>query len=112
MTSCPRKPPSGIFNLIEDGWSADNTCSYCGSLYPDTFLRLVESGCVVVPTDKNYEAYIRMDVGGQHKFYFDHLSTEQKVEFVELLNQKKVKFDYPGYFYRTPFFIRVESPAV
>lgn len=39
------------------------------------------------------------------KFYFEHLSEEQRVLFVELLNAKKIKVDVPGYFYRLPFFV-------
>jgi len=39
------------------------------------------------------------------KFYFQHLSDEQRQRFVELLNDKKLKLSYPGYFYRMPFFI-------
>lgn len=31
--------------------------------------------------------------------------------FVELLNEKKLKLDYPGYFYRAPFFIVRQPPA-
>lgn len=33
-------------------------CSFCGSLHPDDFMRLVEEGWVVGPTDKNYKAYL------------------------------------------------------
>jgi hypothetical protein len=45
----------------------------------------------------------------QTKFYFQHLSEEQRKRFVELLNTKKIKLDYPGYFYRLPFFATWES---
>lgn len=38
------------------------------------------------------------------KFYFQHLSLEQKKRFVELLNQKKVNIGYPGRFYVLPYF--------
>lgn len=40
------------------------------------------------------------------KFYFQHLSSEQRDRFIELINAKKVKIGYPGYFYRLPFFCR------
>jgi hypothetical protein len=43
------------------------------------------------------------------KFYFQHLTDEQKKRFVELLNDKKIKFDQPGYFYVLPFFIKNEK---
>lgn len=41
----------------------------------------------------------------EDKFYFEHLSDEQKTKFVEMLNAKKLNLDYPGHFYRLPFFI-------
>ncbi len=41
----------------------------------------------------------------QHgKFYFQHLSVEQKNRFIELHNEKKMKIGYPGYFYVLPYF--------
>lgn len=39
------------------------------------------------------------------KFYFQHLSVDQKKRFVELLNEKKIQIGYPGHFYVRPFFI-------
>lgn len=39
------------------------------------------------------------------KFYFQHLGESQMKRFVELLNEKKVKLNEPGYFYRKPFFV-------
>lgn len=38
------------------------------------------------------------------KFYFQHLSEEQKKRFIELLNAKKLKIRDPGHFYKLPFF--------
>lgn len=38
------------------------------------------------------------------KFYFQHLTPDERVKFVELLNQKKINIGYPGYFYQLPFF--------
>lgn len=34
------------------------TCSFCGSLHPDRFMDLIRQHWVVVPTDKNYKAYL------------------------------------------------------
>ncbi len=45
----------------------------------------------------------------QHKFYFQHLSQEQRERFVQLLNEKKLRLDMPGYFYRLPFFCRPQD---
>lgn len=46
----------------------------------------------------------------QAKFYFQHLTDEQKQRFVELYNQhvrkeRVMKIGYPGYFYSLPFFM-------
>lgn len=115
-----------------------NSCSYCGSLNPTEFMSRLEAGDVSLdPTDKNYKVYI-LNSGGkpfvqryrtdslpfkgwespehtwvvrdieQTKFYFQHLSEEQKKRFVQLLNENKLKFNTPGRFYVMPFFIRKE----
>lgn len=39
------------------------------------------------------------------KFYFQHLSVEQRKRFVELLNEKKLHIGMPGHFYTRLFFI-------
>jgi hypothetical protein len=41
----------------------------------------------------------------QTKFYFQHLSSEQQLKFIELLNARRIKFSEPGYFYTKPYFI-------
>lgn len=45
------------------------------------------------------------------KFYFEHLSEAQRRRFIELLNEKKLFFDYPGRFYRLPFFCSFDKSA-
>lgn len=37
---------------------AGRSCSFCGSLHPDDFLRLVGEGWIVGATDKNYKVYL------------------------------------------------------
>ena len=124
----------------EDGFDEDdNCCSYCGSLNPDEFMLRLEAGNVsLTPTDKNYKVYICNNGGeqfkqtyrtdndrtgdktkqvwttrdmSQAKFYFQHLSDEQKTRFVELINSGTVKMDYPGHFYNLPYFICKESDS-
>jgi len=119
----------------EDYFREDDTCSYCGSLNPDTFMQRIKEGTVEVgPTDKGYKVYVKSlsaeqpfkhtyridhdDTGDQtkwvwitrdadnSKFYFQHLSDEQKTEFVELYNEKCMKVGYPGYLYTLPFFCK------
>lgn len=127
----PFKPPF-------DGsmtWREDGTCSWCGSLHQDEFMRRIEAGdAEVEPTDKSYKAYLR-NTGGENfrqtyrdcpasagctgpddcthwvtrevdgtKFYFHHLTDEQRKRLIELHNAGKIKFGYPGYFYVLPFF--------
>jgi hypothetical protein len=100
----------------------------------DFMARLEAGDVTIVPTDKSYKAYIRNDGGtpfkqtyrdcgassdckgpdtcthwvtreiAETKFYFQHLTDDQRRRVVELLNGKKVKFAAPGYFYVLPFF--------
>ena len=99
--------------------------------------RVEAGDVTLTPTDKNYKVYIENDGGESFKqtyrdcpqgtpphmpdecshwvtqlrngakFYFQHLTDEQKQRFVNLYNQSKIKLDYPGYFYRMPFFMKV-----
>lgn len=50
-------------------------------------------------------------VTAQRKFYFQHLSDDEKKRFIELLNAQKINIGYPGHFYVLPFFCR-RLPAV
>jgi hypothetical protein len=38
------------------------------------------------------------------KFYFQHLSAEQRDEFIELHNARRMRIGYPGRLYTLPFF--------
>lgn len=80
-------------------------CSFCGSLNPTEFMELIKDGAEVGPTDKNYKVYVRHPSLSFGKFYFQHLSKEQKLEFIDLLNAKSLKIGMPGHFYVKPFFI-------
>lgn len=150
----PNSPFRGAGELL-DSWRADGSCSYCGSMNPDTFMAHLEAGdAELTPTDKTYKAYIETPnplvgqivvIGGESgpafgndgkptkpdltpeeikagrydrkiegpagkmahaKFYFQHLSDDQKRRFVELLNAKRLRFSFPGHFYVAPYFIR------
>jgi hypothetical protein len=101
-------------------------------------LRLEAGDVELGPTDKNYKVYVEnqggqvfkqtyrdcprdsephmpdqcthwvtRDMAGT-KFYFWHLSTEQRKRFIELLNDKKLRIGYPGHFYVKPFFLTYE----
>ena len=41
----------------------------------------------------------------QTKFYFQHLGAAQQQRFIDLLNGKKIRLNYPGHFYARPFFV-------
>ena len=110
MMPCPRRGELGVMSQATDKWRDDKTCSYCGSLHPDEFFRLVEAGEEVTPTDKNYKAYVSGSTSPSGKFYFQHLNEQEKQKFVDLLNQKKMKLQHPGYFYARPFFVTVTKP--
>lgn len=113
----------------------DGTCQYCGSMNPDTFMARVEAGTVLLgATDKSYKVYVRNNGGDgfkqtyrdcppkspctpedcthwvtrdhdNQKFYFEHLSVDQRIRFVELFNDKKLNFEMGGSFYTLPFFM-------
>lgn len=85
-----------------DFWRADGGCSYCGSISGDEFMRRAEAGDPLIPTDKSYKVY----VGDHTKFYFQHLSDEQRQRFVELYNQRQLKV-LDGGFYVLPFFMQL-----
>ena len=63
---CPRRVGElGPWDPSEDNldsWRADRdglrTCSFCGSMHPDDFLKAVEDGLEIGPTDKTYKAYV------------------------------------------------------
>lgn len=111
LLKCPKRP-QGPFNFPEnDSWRDDNTCSFCGSLNPNWLMKRIEAGDVqLTPTDKDYKVYVENAGGaafathGAAKFYFEHMSVEQRKRFVELLDEKRIKLDVPGYFYVLPFF--------
>lgn len=160
---CPRRSESHFGTSADlasenDYDKSDDSCSYCGSLNPDTFMSRLESGDVRLgATDKNYKVYVENDggapfkqtyrncphdkeIGGaarnkymtwscegpstcthwvtretsSTKFYFQHLSEDQKNRFIELFNDKKIKFQGGIGFYVLPYFTRREtvgSPA-
>lgn len=82
-------------------------CTFCGSMAPDDFMEAVRTGAEIGPTDKTYKAYVQgWKPNGTNggKFYFQHLSQEQREEFITLLNAKTIHIGYPGHFYVLPFF--------
>lgn len=87
-------------------WRADGTCSYCGSVSPDDFFEALKQGAEIIPTDKDYKCYINGNGYHHAKFYFEHMTDEQRINFIELVNAKEILYAYPGYFYRTPYFMK------
>lgn len=101
--SCPRRFSGfGPWKREEglDDWK-DGRCTFCGSITPEAFLSRVFDGERLVPTDKSYKAYI----GDYDKFYYQHLSQEQRVEFFTFYKSGNINFAEPGYFYVLPYFI-------
>lgn len=110
--TCPSNPnTSSVFAYgstnfwREDKESNLQTCNYCGSINQDQFMQLVEEGKISLgSTDKGYKVYCHLENGKQMKFYFQHLSEEQRKKFVDLYNERKIKFQGSG-FYVFPFFM-------
>lgn len=89
-------------------WRDDHTCAYCGSLSAAKFMEAVEAGARLVPTDKNYKAYIDTPGRPHREFYFQHLSKEACLKFIDLLREQKIAFAEPGHFYVMPYFIQID----
>lgn len=54
-----------------------------------------------------YDRHLASEASGaQEKFYFQHLSAEQRDEFIDLYNSKRMRVGSPGHFYQPPFFAR------
>jgi hypothetical protein len=116
----------------------DDHCSFCGALNPDTFMQRLEAGDISLEvTDKNYKVYVKnlREKGGapfkirfkkaadtgtgevwedrttdHTKFYFQHLSDEQRERFVQLYNERKINTGQMD-FYVLPFFMVRKSAA-
>lgn len=62
MSVCPRQRDEAVLPVQREHQThvtKDGTCSYCGSLTEDLFLKAVRDGCELGPTDKNYKVYVR-----------------------------------------------------
>lgn len=149
---CPRRAESHLgqspaFACDNDYDPSDDTCRYCGSLNPATFMARLAAGDVLLgSTDKSYKVYVRNSGGAKFKqtyrdcynapdknenpckgpdtcahwvtretddvkFYFQHLDEAQKRRFIELLNDKRIKFEGGYGFYVLPFFCQRAVPA-
>lgn len=101
---CPRRIESLVHKLPEsDSWEKRDgvlRCSYCGSAHPDFLFSSIEAEKLLTPTDKSYKVYI----DDSTKFYFQHLSEDERKRFTDLYNSGKIKVHFPGYFYTKPFF--------
>lgn len=80
-------------------------CTYCGSMPAELALEWIRDGAEVTPTDKNYKIYLKYGVLAG-KFYFQHLTSEQQDEFIELHNSGRMRMSYPGFFYTLPYFTK------
>ena len=116
---CPRRDEIGsdmsMFNFPKTDKFTRGKCSWCGSISPVALFEAIHNGCEIVPTDKSYKIYIEgekaPDVSGACKFYFQHFNKEEKLAFIELLNDGKINMAYPGYFYVMPFFCKPAEKA-
>lgn len=102
--TCPRRMELDPQDYAEglDHFGNDLLCSYCGSLEPREFMRLAEASVELEPTDKPYKVYVG-DLN--RKFYFQHLDSDQRKRFVDMINGRRLRMGYPGHFYVLPFFV-------
>lgn len=110
---CPRRddapfnPSTNKSDETPDTWRSDEICSYCGSMSQAAFFAAIENGAELGPTDKNYKVYVHSD--GSEKFYFQHLDTDGRAQFIVLMNERKINIGVPGYFYMLPYFVQVHE---
>ncbi len=70
---CPRRAESSFgsspaFARSNDYDPSDDSCHYCGSLNPETFMERLEAGDILLgSTDKNYKVYVTNAGGAQFK---------------------------------------------
>ena len=112
MQPCPRAPQEPHpFRFDTPHWRENGTCSYCGSMKPETLFQAIETGSRLIPTDKSYKVYV--DGGDMRiahgKFYFYHLDEAEQRRFIELMNSGKILMGAPGYFYTLPFFCKAAA---
>ena len=77
-------------------------------MYAVDVLDLILKGNRLIPTDKNYKIYIDTEFG-RFKSYFYDWTDDQQNKLIELVNDKKINFAVPGYFYTLPFFCVVDK---
>jgi hypothetical protein len=110
MAKLPAGPDEFIVRKLDGNVGminyAEPACTWCGSLSGDRFMQMIKDGYTIGPTDKNYKAYVQTGDGFHGKFYYQHLSEEQRAEFIELLNNRTAKLGFPGYFYVLPYFCK------
>lgn len=82
-----------------DTWREDGTCSYCGSVTPEKFFEYVDQGNYE-GTDKGYKVYVDYH-GSFGKFYFQHLTMDQRINVLALIVEGKL-----GKLYTLPYFIK------
>lgn len=75
------------------GGNDHRSCSFCGSMHPEDFLKAVKDHEEIGPTDKSYKFYVDNHRG---KFYTQHLSPEQGDQLRELIDGRKVNWGFPG----------------
>jgi len=81
-------------------------------MHPDDFMEAVREGAELGTTDKDYKVYVtgyRNNGQNGGKFYFQHLSADQRHEFIQLLNDRRVHLGWPGYFTVLPYFIKRQT---
>lgn len=76
-----------------DHWREDGTCSYCGSMHPDTVMRRAEAGEIAFgPTDKGYKAYIYEAVSPELMTRYETQARAHGIGAMILKEQGEAKF--------------------
>ena len=99
------QPNKSIPSCESLGFDEKRRCKYCGSAHPDDFMQAVSNHQTTIgTTDKTYKVYVTNLPS--IKFYFHHLSEEQKQRFVDIYNSRQIKYQFDIPFSVLPFFMR------
>lgn len=122
---CGSLHPDRFLELLREGWylgpTDKNYKAYLGKPLTDEEIArcreqwLEQMKGVVAASDLGSgweEQRLLIQGGGQQaKFYYQHLSSDQRNEFIALHNSGEMKIGYPGRLYVMPSFCRSTPPS-
>ena len=73
---------------IKDFWTLSERCTYCGSIKPEYFFKLIEQG-YAVRSDKFTRSF-SLAIDKNIKFCYEHFSHEDRLKLADMYKDKKI----------------------